>query len=494
MPNRILKESICTSENLALLSPEEEVFFYRIMVNCDDYGRMDAHPRILLARCFPLKIFEIPEETIASWLEALSRAGLILLYEVEGKRYLKLCTWEKHQRIRNKKSKYPAPPEDNPSTLNKNLPPPGGRFDTNLLPGGNSPKQVDSDLLTIESNCQQLSSIDSNCCQLTAIDDNCLPESNPNTIQIQSESKKEYESNPIPSKEDIFSTSPLTFSQVDLGKVLEEVVDRIPHKGNGKERLFQLAVKAKLRGMKDKEYLALLERIEKAKEGELETLKEELLFLVRGSPSRDSPGDPQGLFFQGQGAQKEGSFLPRPFFVMARRCILPPWQSLQGGAFCLRGDPPSRGTSFVPWRSCLSCPFPKRDEKEDLATTPPLSFLHNITSSFPHAFSGNPTLSSFLRVSSRNPKTDILATAFAGLLRKQKDDLATTSSDCFIPFCHREGLRRNPVAVPFFMLLSQKEENTRLLRRRNYEVRNDKEGVARKVPKGAPWQSSPKGF
>ena len=42
MPNRIIKESICTSCEIDSLTPEQEVFFYRLIVNCDDYGRMDA--------------------------------------------------------------------------------------------------------------------------------------------------------------------------------------------------------------------------------------------------------------------------------------------------------------------------------------------------------------------------------------------------------------------------------------------------------------------
>ncbi len=38
MPSRILKESICTSENLATISAEAEVLFYRLIVKADDFG------------------------------------------------------------------------------------------------------------------------------------------------------------------------------------------------------------------------------------------------------------------------------------------------------------------------------------------------------------------------------------------------------------------------------------------------------------------------
>ena len=55
MPNRIIKESICTSDSIDSLSWFEEVLFYRLIVNCDDYGRFDGRPSIIKSRLFPLK-------------------------------------------------------------------------------------------------------------------------------------------------------------------------------------------------------------------------------------------------------------------------------------------------------------------------------------------------------------------------------------------------------------------------------------------------------
>ncbi len=106
MPNRILKESICTSDNLNELKWFDECFFYRLLVNCDDYGRMDARPPILKARLFPLK--DVTNDAMEKALNALRAAGLIDLYEVSGRPILQLRTWERHQQIRAKKSKYPA--------------------------------------------------------------------------------------------------------------------------------------------------------------------------------------------------------------------------------------------------------------------------------------------------------------------------------------------------------------------------------------------------
>lgn len=107
MPTRYLKESICTSDNVDALSPFQETFFYRLIVNCDDYGRMDARPPILAAKLFPLK--HIRNEQILDALHALSSAELVILYEVGGKPFLQMATWDKHQTCRAKTSKYPAP-------------------------------------------------------------------------------------------------------------------------------------------------------------------------------------------------------------------------------------------------------------------------------------------------------------------------------------------------------------------------------------------------
>lgn len=117
MPNRILKESICTSDNLDALTPFQETFFYRLIVNCDDYGRMDARPKILAAKLFPLKNTRLNDVTEA--LQALSSAELVILYEVDGKPLLQMKSWERHQQVRAKMSRHPAP-DENCNTMSTN--------------------------------------------------------------------------------------------------------------------------------------------------------------------------------------------------------------------------------------------------------------------------------------------------------------------------------------------------------------------------------------
>lgn len=107
MPNRIIKESICTSDTVDQLSWFEECFFSRLIVNCDDFGRFDARIPILKARLFPLKTLR--DKEISDALDSLLRAGIVEVYEYDGRPYLHLLTWMSHQQVRNQKSKYPAP-------------------------------------------------------------------------------------------------------------------------------------------------------------------------------------------------------------------------------------------------------------------------------------------------------------------------------------------------------------------------------------------------
>lgn len=108
MPNRIIKESICTSEEIDQLTAFQETMFYRLIVNCDDYGRMDARVKILASKLFPLRR-DIRESQIEDALRALTSAELVITYVVDGKPFLQMKTWDKHQTIRAKSSKYPGP-------------------------------------------------------------------------------------------------------------------------------------------------------------------------------------------------------------------------------------------------------------------------------------------------------------------------------------------------------------------------------------------------
>ena len=107
MPNRMIKESICTSEQIDALTPFEETTFYRLMVNADDYGCFDGREKVLAARLYPLKTIN-PADMRAA-VDRLEAVGLIARYTVEGREYLHFPTWFNHQRLRQTKHKFPPP-------------------------------------------------------------------------------------------------------------------------------------------------------------------------------------------------------------------------------------------------------------------------------------------------------------------------------------------------------------------------------------------------
>lgn len=110
MPNRIIRESICTSGSIDQLTWFEEVLFYRLIVNCDDYGRFDGRVAVIKSRLFPLKE-NLTNKHVSEAIESLASAGLVVLYEDRGRPLLYLPTWDDYQSVRAKKSKYPSPCE-----------------------------------------------------------------------------------------------------------------------------------------------------------------------------------------------------------------------------------------------------------------------------------------------------------------------------------------------------------------------------------------------
>ncbi|GAF82665.1 unnamed protein product [marine sediment metagenome] len=109
MPNRILKESVCTSCEIDKLTAEEETLFYRLLVNCDDFGRIDARAPVIISRCYPLRIHKLTDGQVEGWLQGLVKAGLVTLYEADSKRYLFVNSWDRHQQKRALHSKCPEP-------------------------------------------------------------------------------------------------------------------------------------------------------------------------------------------------------------------------------------------------------------------------------------------------------------------------------------------------------------------------------------------------
>ena len=108
MPNRVLSESVKRSEQIDQLSWFDEVVFYRALLTADDYGCLDGRPKLLKSDLFPTRD-DVTRKSIEESLAKLTSTDLLRAYEVSGKPYMLFPTWEKHQRIRRRKQKYPWP-------------------------------------------------------------------------------------------------------------------------------------------------------------------------------------------------------------------------------------------------------------------------------------------------------------------------------------------------------------------------------------------------
>lgn len=106
MPNRILRDGVLTSERVNSLTWPAEVFYRRLMSVVDDFGRFYAKPELIRAACYPLQLDKVGNQDVAKWLGETQKAGLVMVYTVEGKAYLELLNFK--QQVRALKSKFPC--------------------------------------------------------------------------------------------------------------------------------------------------------------------------------------------------------------------------------------------------------------------------------------------------------------------------------------------------------------------------------------------------
>lgn len=107
MPSRIVREGILTSEAVNELDAETEVFYRRLHSVVDDYGLYHAHPQLLRAHLYPLKLDEVTTEQIIKWMAKCCKVGLVSVYEFEKKKYLRVNKFD--QQVRQRRNKFPMP-------------------------------------------------------------------------------------------------------------------------------------------------------------------------------------------------------------------------------------------------------------------------------------------------------------------------------------------------------------------------------------------------
>lgn len=106
MPNRIIRDGINDSLRVNALPQLTELFYRKLQLLVDDYGRYEAEPLLLRAKLYGLRP-EVSVEEVCEHLRALASIDnpLIVLYEVNSKKYLEIQGFGQRTRT----EKFPAP-------------------------------------------------------------------------------------------------------------------------------------------------------------------------------------------------------------------------------------------------------------------------------------------------------------------------------------------------------------------------------------------------
>ena len=106
---RSIPPDACDSEKLAQLSHAAERLFWRFQTHCDDDGRCDDNVRLIAAKCVPLLDWD--HSLVDGLLDELEQVGLLVRYEVAGKRYVQVAQWDRFQKPRKpQRGKRRTPP------------------------------------------------------------------------------------------------------------------------------------------------------------------------------------------------------------------------------------------------------------------------------------------------------------------------------------------------------------------------------------------------
>ncbi|WP_031254231.1 hypothetical protein [Curvibacter lanceolatus] len=101
---RTIKPEFFTSEDICSLTPLARLLYVALWCEADRAGRFEWKPRTFKLRYLPGDNCDV--ETLAS---ELVNAGLVILYEADGKNLAEIPTFDKHQVINNRESESQFP-------------------------------------------------------------------------------------------------------------------------------------------------------------------------------------------------------------------------------------------------------------------------------------------------------------------------------------------------------------------------------------------------
>jgi hypothetical protein len=103
---RTIKPEFCTSESTASVSLQARLLFVLMWCFCDDAGVHPDSAMRLKMECFPADPISLDE--VRGWVDELVGAGLLVRYEAEGTTWLRVVTWDRHQKIEKPTFRFPT--------------------------------------------------------------------------------------------------------------------------------------------------------------------------------------------------------------------------------------------------------------------------------------------------------------------------------------------------------------------------------------------------
>jgi len=126
-----LKPEIHKDEAVGELTDSAFRVFIALITLADDYGRMRGDPRLISAEVWPYH--PRPAAEVDVLIDELAKWGLVRRYSNSGREFLYLPSWDRHQRIdQRRKPLHPSPPAE----IDRISPKSSETFRKNLLEKG----------------------------------------------------------------------------------------------------------------------------------------------------------------------------------------------------------------------------------------------------------------------------------------------------------------------------------------------------------------------
>lgn len=111
--SRNIKPGFFTNEELAEMPFENRLLFIGIWCIADKSGRLEFRPKRIKAQIFPYD-----DVNVMHGLCMLHASSFIVFYKVDGKIYIQICNWDKHQSPHHKEVESQLPAYDNNNIIN----------------------------------------------------------------------------------------------------------------------------------------------------------------------------------------------------------------------------------------------------------------------------------------------------------------------------------------------------------------------------------------